>query len=275
MTLAGKGNNSTVATSFHPVQSHILHLKYLSRNTKSSTNLPSRTRLFENDEASLLFQERNLHQPLLFPSNNMKTAILASLVATAAAFTPAEQSARASVATNMAYEAELGAQPPLGFFDPLGIVKGASQARFDRLRAIEIKHGRICMLAIVGNLLPRAGITLPGNIDYAGHKFADYPPGVGAITPETGIPKEGLVSIILFIGFLELFIMKSYPDRGNEFPGDFRNGAIDWGWDSFTDAQKLQKRAIELNNGRAAMMGILGLMVHEQLGGVLPPIGEM
>jgi len=28
----------------------------------------------------------------------------------------------------------------------------------------------------------------------------------------------------------------------------------------------MEKRAVELNNGRAAQMGILGLMVHEQLG---------
>jgi hypothetical protein len=30
-----------------------------------------------------------------------------------------------------------------------------------------------------------------------------------------------------------------------------------------------------LNNGRAAMMGILGLMVHEQLGGSVPIVGEL
>ena len=55
---------------------------------------------------------------------------------------------------------------------------------------------------------------------------------------------------------------------GGEFPGDFRNGAIDFGWDSFDEETKLQKRAIELNQGRAAQMGLLGLMVHDQLGNV-------
>jgi len=53
----------------------------------------------------------------------------------------------------------------------------------------------------------------------------------------------------------------------SEFPGDFRNGAIDFGWDTFTEEQKEFKRGVELNNGRAAQMGILGLMVHDQLNG--------
>ena len=50
-----------------------------------------------------------------------------------------------------------------------------------------------------------------------------------------------------------------------------QNGAIDFGWDTFDAETKLQKRAIELNQGRAAMMGILALMVHDKLGvSILP-----
>jgi Chlorophyll A-B binding protein len=40
------------------------------------------------------------------------------------------------------------------------------------------------------------------------------------------------------------------------------------GWDKQTDAWKTKKRATELNQGRAAQMGILALMVHDQLGNV-------
>jgi hypothetical protein len=45
----------------------------------------------------------------------MKCVILASLMATAAAFAPAAQKST-STALNMAFESELGAQAPLGFF---------------------------------------------------------------------------------------------------------------------------------------------------------------
>jgi hypothetical protein len=58
-----------------------------------------------------------------------------------------------------------------------------------------------------------------------------------------------------------------------EFVGDFRNGFIDFGWDKLSAEKKLNKRAIEINNGRAAMMGITGLVTHEligNLGDILP-----
>ena len=53
-----------------------------------------------------------------------------------------------------------------------------------------------------------------------------------------------------------------------EFKGDFRNGFIDFGWDKQSDAWKRSKRTVELNQGRAAMMGITGLMVHDYMGNV-------
>jgi hypothetical protein len=59
--------------------------------------------------------------------------------------------------------------------------------------------------------------------------------------------------------------MKSIEGTGNEFVGDFRNGFIDFGWNTFDADTKLKKRAIELNNGRAAQMGLLALMVHDKL----------
>jgi hypothetical protein len=166
-----------------------------------------------------------------------------------------------------AFDKELGAQPPLGFFDPLGLVKDGDQAKFERLRYVELKHGRICMLGVLGYLVQEAGVRLPGNINYEGLAFSDIPNGFGAISTIGGV---GIAQIVVFIGFLELAIMKDITGEA-EFPGDFRNGAIDFGWDTFDEATKLQKRAIELNNGRAAQMGLLALMVHEQLGVSLIP----
>mmetsp|Transcript_26233 Transcript_26233/g.55172 ORF Transcript_26233/g.55172 Transcript_26233/m.55172 type:complete len:204 (+) Transcript_26233:56-667(+) len=195
----------------------------------------------------------------------MKSAIFASLIATAAAFAPVQQ--QAATTSLKAFEDELGAQPPLGFFDPLGLLNGdIDQDRFDQLRYTEIKHGRICMLAFLGQITTRGGLHLPGSINNAGDSFDSFPNGVAALFGPDSIPTAGLVQIIAFVGFLEIGFMKDVPGTGNEFVGDFRNGYIDFGWDDFDEEEKMQKRAIELNNGRAAMMGILGLMVHEQLG---------
>jgi len=201
----------------------------------------------------------------------MKTAILTSLIAAVSGFAPAKQ---ASTTTSLnAFENELGSQPPLGFYDPLGLVENADQETFDRLRFVEIKHGRISMLAFLGQITTRYGIHLPGDIDKSGHAFADYPNGWAAIQGPDAIPGAGLGQIIALIAVLELAVMKDIT--GGEFVGDFRNGYIDFGWDKFDESTKLQKRAIELNNGRAAMLGILGLMVHEQLGGSVPIVGEL
>jgi hypothetical protein len=157
---------------------------------------------------------------------------------------------------------ELGAQAPLGFFDPLGLVADGNQEKFDRLRYVEIKHGRICMLGVVGYLWTYAGNRLEGSIDLAGKtQFADIRPGFAAFND---IPAAGIAQIVAFIALLELGVWKQAEDS---FPGDFSASYIPVGWvGDYTEEEKLKKRAIELNQGRAAQMGLLGLMVHEQLG---------
>ena len=188
----------------------------------------------------------------------MKLTILASLLSAAAAFAPASKQSTSTALG--AFTEELGAQAPLGCWDPFGLLNGADQERFDRLRYVEVKHGRICQLAFLGQIVTRAGIHLPGDIDYSGHAFDSYPNGIAAVIGPDAIPTAGIVQMIAFVGWLETAVMRDIEGTGNEHVGDFRNGYIDFGWDNFDEETKLQKRAIELNNGRAAQMGILGLV---------------
>jgi Chlorophyll A-B binding protein len=194
----------------------------------------------------------------------IKTSLLfLGLLASTAAFAPAPEGSHGSVATAMSFESEIGAQPPLGFFDPLGLLKDADQARFDRLRYVETKHGRVCMLAVLGHIVTTAGVRLPGDIDFRGTSFESIPSGLGALT---AVPAAGWLQMFFFVGALELAVMKDITGEGVSV-GDFRNSALDFGWDTFSPEEQERKLAIELNNGRAAQMGILALMVHEKLDG--------
>lgn len=169
------------------------------------------------------------------------------------AFAPAGQRGSHSntMRIKMGFEDAIGAQPPLGFWDPLGLLKDADQARFDRLRYVETKHGRIAMLAILGHLVTTAGVRLPGEIAF-GTPFSSIPAGLAAFDK---IPTAGTAQLIAFIGLIEL----GFASRQEEIESAQLKAS---GWDDDTINKKL---AIELNNGRAAQMGILALMVHEKL----------
>jgi len=115
------------------------------------------------------------------------------------------------------------------------------------------------MLAVVGYLTTYAGVRSPG--------MEAMPKGFAALDPANwdDLATTNIAWSIGTIAFLEFCVMKDHLGTA-EFPGDYRNGGLDFGWYEFDEATKLRKRAIELNNGRAAQMGILGLMMHEQLG---------
>jgi len=196
----------------------------------------------------------------------MKSTFLLSTLAVSVTAFSASNSRSSGLKSSTAlgdsrFENEIGAQAPLGFFDPLGLLEDADDARFNRLRYVELKHGRVCMLAILGHVVTTGGVRLPGDIDYHGTSFESIPTGLAALEK---VPPAGLLQMFLFVGVLELGVMKDITGDG-ESVGDFRNGFLDFGWDTFTPEEQERKLAIELNNGRAAQMGILGLMVHEML----------
>lgn len=175
---------------------------------------------------------------------------LMGLIGLTSAFT-SSTSHKSSIALKMRFDDAIGSQPPLGFWDPLGLLQDADQERFDRLRYVETKHGRIAMLAILGHMVTSAGVRLPGDIAY-GVPFSAIKNGLAAF--ET-IPTAGSIQLFLFIGLLEL----GFGARQQEIE-EAQLAASRWSQETID-----KKVAIELNNGRAAQMGILGLMVHEKL----------
>merc|ERR1712232_1477354 len=62
---------------------------------------------------------------------------------------------------------QLGAMAPLGYFDPLGFAKEGDEAGFKNLRAAELKHGRVAMMAAVG-AVAQSLFRFPGFEDVKG-----------------------------------------------------------------------------------------------------------
>ena len=111
------------------------------------------------------------------PSNStmMKLALLTTLLAGASAFAPASTNGKATTTTtalNGAFDNEIGAaSAELGCWDPLGYVTDGDKKRFDHLRGVELKHGRIAMLATWGYATTWSGARFPGCEDFpAGHE---------------------------------------------------------------------------------------------------------
>jgi len=176
-------------------------------------------------------------------------AILASFVG-AAAFAPSSVRSTSS-ALKMSFENAIGAQPPLGFWDPLGLLADADEAKFNRLRTVETKHGRIAQLAILGHLVTTAGYRLPTSLT-PGYDLSKVKTGLAALTE---LPAEAIFGTLLTVAVIE----GGYAARAEDIEEAQLKAS---GWDQETIDKKL---AIELNNGRAAQMGILALMVHEKL----------
>merc|ERR1711869_103847 len=147
-----------------------------------------------------------------------------------------------------AFESELGVQEPVGFWDPLGFTADGDVASFQRRRSVELKHGRICMLATMGYITPEITGKIPGYLSpSAGLKFEDIPNGLTAISK---VPTVGWAQIAAYFGFCEF--SGGFEDYKTGTPGDY-------GWKVLTSAypaEKTKKLAAEIANGRLAMVAI-------------------
>jgi len=162
----------------------------------------------------------------------------------------------------MRAEGEIGVTPPLGVYDPLNLLATPvtyPRRDYTRYVELEIKHGRISMLACLGIFTTEAGFRWPGYISKSlDLKFSDIPGG--ALDSYAAVPALGWLQIVGFIVFLELAYGATPP--GNA-PGDV--GGVSWIRYDDPEVKKFKLNA-ERNNGRAAMMGITGMMVHNALG---------
>merc|ERR1719163_2051564 len=173
-------------------------------------------------------------------------------------------------AVTMFSEGDIGVLPPLGVYDPLGLIETRDMFRYE---VMEIKHGRAAMLGFLHVIAIEAGIKIP---------IADCEAApTGLIASLEAVPTVGWLQIMLSMCMLEtgaLPLAKAQTggyageDAGGE-PGDIANIP----WVRYDDPEtKTFKLNAERQNGRAAMLGITGCLIHELLGvDALYPTGGM
>merc|ERR1712056_77510 len=160
-----------------------------------------------------------------------------------------------------AFENELGVQAPVGFWDPIGLSKDGDVEDFKRRRETEIKHGRVCMFACIGYIVPEY-TKLPGFLAPSiGLKFADVPNGLAALGK---VPLEGWLQITALGGFYELCV----NNEVNGEPGNYGKGFLGITGKSIEDsAKRTRSLNAEIANGRLAMTAIMGMMFQNGVTG--------
>lgn len=201
--------------------------------------------------------------------------------------------------------------PIVAFYDPLKL----SEAKFwsldnsgtvGFLRQAEIKHGRVAMAAFVGYCV-QSNWHWPWDMSLDGSPF----PSVD-LSPEAqwdAIPLNAKLQIISVIGFLEFWdelggniaesealgmaernLMPHYTK--GRMPGkypSFQNfrDIVHWVPDlydpadnirknkQFTEEKKAAGRLAEINNGRLAMLGIMGFLAADKVPGAVPLLNDI
>lgn len=159
---------------------------------------------------------------------------------------------------------DAGISAPLGFFDPFSFTIGQTEGRIRFYREVEVKHGRLGMLAALGFLVAENYHPLfGGDIDAPGYLAFQQTP------LQTFWPAGITVIAILEVFSVFSFNTPAEGEAGGE-PWSIRSDHIpgDLGFDPLnlkpTDAEELKTmHTKELNNGRLAMLAAAGMIAQE------------
>jgi len=155
-----------------------------------------------------------------------------------------------------------GIVAPLGFFDPLGFSAEAPQGKLLFYREVELKHGRVCMLAALGMIVAEQFHPLfGGNIDVPAY----------IAFQETPLEKFW-VAVAVAIAIPELQSIKTYKEpvgdgsdywtmKEDRVPGDL--GFDPLGLKPTDPAAFLELQNKEILNGRLAMISTAGIIAQE------------
>merc|ERR1719440_647363 len=215
-------------------------------------------------------------RPILRPNQtltimqNVAVVALALLESASAFQAPALRASSKAVQASMFSEGDLGVLPPLGVYDPLGLIETRDMRRFE---IMEIKHGRAAMLGFLHVIALKAGIVVPGYLSISQDlKFSDMP--TGCLSSLEALPTAGWLQIMVLTCMQEA--STGFASKAQDPDGEAGDIALD-SWVRYDDPEvKEFKLNAERQNGRAAMMGITGCVIHELLGvDALYPTGGM
>jgi len=149
-------------------------------------------------------------------------------------------------------------------WDPLKLSENMDEANLRLVRAAELKHGRVAMLAVVGWAWTATGTHFEGLISTSKKiSFADLAAAGNPILAAAKVPGAGIWQMIFAIGALEVFWEGKYPSY--ECAGNFGVPAVT------SDPEKLKElQTIELKHGRLAMIGIISFACAVSIPGSVP-----
>eukprot|EP00320_Phaeocystis_rex_P014483 CAMPEP_0119061884 /NCGR_PEP_ID=MMETSP1178-20130426/5593_1 /TAXON_ID=33656 /ORGANISM="unid sp, Strain CCMP2000" /LENGTH=202 /DNA_ID=CAMNT_0007043121 /DNA_START=83 /DNA_END=691 /DNA_ORIENTATION=- len=175
----------------------------------------------------------------------------------------AARSSVSSVQMTAITPGDIGTTKPLGVYDPLQLMT-KNPEKYRRFQEMEIKHGRMAMAACAHVFVVGAGFKFPGYISYLSFpplKFEDIP--ASPVASWEALPQAGWAQIVCLIAIIDNSLFAQDP---NLPPGDVVGDKIPWVRYSDPKVKEFKLNA-ERNNGRAAMMGIVGMVIHEVLTG--------